>query len=81
MLEWPAARWLGRLSYSLYLWQQFFLVGEVRALVPGLGQLQALPVNIGLTFVVASASYYFIERPAIRTGHRMAHPEAEPQAA
>jgi len=25
-LKWPALRWLGRISYSWYLWQELFVV-------------------------------------------------------
>ena len=53
-----AIRWLGRISYSVYLWQGFF-VGQHQ-----LWALFALP-----TF--ALASYYGIERPCTRFGHRL----------
>jgi peptidoglycan/LPS O-acetylase OafA/YrhL len=47
--------WLGKISYSLYLWQQLFVFGHAR---PWYG--------IGLAVGVASLSYYLIERPALR---------------
>jgi peptidoglycan/LPS O-acetylase OafA/YrhL len=64
LLELPAVRWIGRLSYSLYLWQQLFLFHEG----PGPPFLPRLPLIIGF----AAASYYFIERPMIRLGRRIA---------
>lgn len=50
--------WLGRISYSLYLWQGFFLAQH---------QFWALCV----TPVFALGSYYLIERPCTRLGHRL----------
>jgi peptidoglycan/LPS O-acetylase OafA/YrhL len=52
--------WLGRISYSLYLWQQIFVFGR-----------QAKPWYF-LVFAVAaaSASYYFVEQPMLRLRER-----------
>lgn len=50
--------WLGRVSYSVYLWQGFFLPQH---------QIWALCV----TPVFALGSYYLIERPCTRFGHRI----------
>lgn len=72
LLEHPAARWLGRASYSLYLWQQVFLVALPG--VPSFGAVQTLPLNLVALFTVAAASYYLVERPMIRVGHRLAAP-------
>ena len=48
--------WLGKISYSLYLWQQLFVFGE-----------QAKPwYYIGFALLAASASYYLIELPMLR---------------
>jgi peptidoglycan/LPS O-acetylase OafA/YrhL len=70
VLESPAMRWIGRLSYSLYLWEFFFVY------YPGvpttLGVWQTFPVNLIATVVCATASYYLVERPLIRVGHRLA---------
>jgi peptidoglycan/LPS O-acetylase OafA/YrhL len=72
-LEWSALRWLGRLSYSLYLWQQLFLVwSEFRS--PSMGVLQTFPLNFVCALLCAVGSYYLIERPMIKVGHRMAKP-------
>ncbi len=67
-LEWQPLRWLGHLSYSLYLWQQPF-VSQYHH-----GSLQRFPLNVMLALACACGSYYFVERPAIRLGHRIAHP-------
>lgn len=70
VLENPVMRWIGRLSYSLYLWEFFFVY------YPGvpstLGVWQTFPLNLIATVVCASASYYLVERPLIRVGHRLA---------
>lgn len=71
LLENPAMKWVGRLSYSLYLWQQLFLI-------PGAGYplsvLQRFPLNLGMVFLMAVLSYELVERPMIRLGHRLAPP-------
>lgn len=52
--------WVGTLSYSLYLWQQFFLYRESTS------WWTAFPQNIVLAFFVSILSYYFIEKPFLR---------------
>jgi peptidoglycan/LPS O-acetylase OafA/YrhL len=70
ILETPLLRWIGRLSYSLYLWQQLFLVATPlpypfpidphrHPYFPLLGALS-----------LASASRYIIEKPMIEIGRR-----------
>jgi peptidoglycan/LPS O-acetylase OafA/YrhL len=57
--------YVGVLSYSLYLWQQPFLNRHTSH------AMAAFPLNIVLTFGVALASYYLIERPALRLRARI----------
>lgn len=71
ILENPLMRWVGRLSYSLYLWQQLFLIPGARGL---LSVLQRFPWNLILVFLLAAVSYELVERPMIRLGHRLAPP-------
>jgi peptidoglycan/LPS O-acetylase OafA/YrhL len=52
--------WLGKISYSLYLWQQLFVYGQHGK--PWYGVVFALGV--------ASASYYFVEMPMLRMRDR-----------
>ena len=73
ILELGWMRWIGRLSYSLYLWQQLFLVPG--ATYPW-SRLQTFPVNCLVLFLIAALSYRFIERPIIRLGHRLAPPSS-----
>ncbi len=49
-------RWVGRISYSLYLWQQLFLIPADHSL------LGRFPLNVVAAFAAACASYYLIER-------------------
>lgn len=71
VLETSVFRWVGRLSYSLYLWQQLFLVwAEDR--VPGLGLLQTFPLNLVAVFACAAFSMLLIETPLIAIGHGIA---------
>ncbi|MDR3678100.1 MAG: acyltransferase [Acidobacteriota bacterium] len=65
LLEFSVLRWIGRLSYSLYIWQQLFTFE--RFLPWSSMQLLAL-------FGVAALSFYFIEKPMIRLGYRLAPP-------
>lgn len=52
--------WVGVLSYSLYLWQQFFLNPSQTYPV------QTLPWNLLGAVCAGAASYYLIEQPMIR---------------
>ena len=70
-LELGLFRWIGRLSYSLYLWQQMFFSGHY---YKPLGIWQSLPLNWIMLLGCAAASYYWIERPMMRLGHRLAPP-------
>ncbi|MEP7341485.1 MAG: acyltransferase [Acidobacteriota bacterium] len=80
-LEWRPMLWLGRLSYSLYLWQQLFFVGENAPRPLPVPVLQELPLSILPVFACAVASYYLFETPLIKLGHRLAKRNAVPHAA
>jgi peptidoglycan/LPS O-acetylase OafA/YrhL len=57
----PVSRYLGQISYSLYLWQELFLVVES----PSWGVLRRFPVNIICSIAAAAVSYRFIEKPVL----------------
>lgn len=76
VLEFPALRWLGRLSYSLYIWQQLFLGFGVN--FRPFGFFSAFPINLASTVAVACVSYYLLERPMMQWGHNLARRRAVP---
>jgi peptidoglycan/LPS O-acetylase OafA/YrhL len=59
-LDSPQMRFIGKLSYSLYIWQQLFLGGH--------GPRLPLPIALAAAFVCAYLSYRFVEQPCIRMG-------------
>ncbi len=61
---------VGKLSYSLYLWQQLFLVPPKLLPHPPLGWVQLWPWNWVATFACAAISYRLVEQPLIGLGHR-----------
>ena len=78
-LRGPVGAWLGEISYSLYLFHPivFYVLFELvrQGRVPALAGLHVgtyVFLSVLLTIGVASATYYGIERPAIRLGRRMA---------
>ncbi len=72
LLESTPMRYVGRLSYSLYLWQQLFVVKHFIAYPSPMARLQTWPLNIVMAVACALFSYYVIEQPFIRLGHRLA---------
>ena len=70
LLEHPALRFVGRLSYSLYLWQELFFPGDFRYSGYPIHVLQLPGLNLVSAFACALASYYLVEQPAIRWGQR-----------
>ena len=71
-LEWKAVRWIGTLSYSIYLWQELFLPAVGSELARGFfGRLQHWPWNVPAILVCACLSRYLLEIPMNRLGHRL----------
>jgi len=61
LLNQPILRWLGSISYSVYLWQQLFV--SERLHLHALGYLA--------TLAAAAASFYLVERPFLRLRTRL----------
>jgi len=75
ILDAPPIRLVGRLSYSLYIWQQLFLGGDDSIRL-------ALPLALAAAFICAYLSYRYIEQPFIGFGRQFLtglrpHPSAE----
>ncbi len=64
ILEYEIVKSIGKLSYSLYIWQQLFL-GSTELWIE-YGVLTLFPYNIPIIFICAVCSYYFIEKPFLR---------------
>ena len=60
ILNFAPVMWLGRISYSLYLWQQVFMFGQ-----------HSKPwYYVFWALALAGASYYFVEQPMLRLRER-----------
>lgn len=76
-LELKPLRYIGRWSYSIYLWHALFIAGRVPQVgihAPWLLVLTTRPWRYVATAVMSLASYYFVEKPFVRLGHRLAPP-------
>lgn len=63
----PIVAYVGVLSYSLYIWQELFLLGyPANSSWPF-----AFPTNIFLIFVVSVASYHLLEHPLLNLRRRL----------
>ncbi len=60
LLNVPAIRYIGTLSYSIYLWQELFVERGSPALV------QRFPLNLLCIAALSLFSFYAIEQPALR---------------
>ena len=72
-LESPIIRWVGKISYGLYLyhWPIYLLVTPTRAarLVPGVDVIEGnnlIWLHLAITFAVSTASFYLVEQPVVR---------------
>ena len=74
LLEWGPLQAIGRISYSLYLWQQLFFVPGRKLPGAPLGAWQLWPLNVAAVFACATLSYLVVERPMIRLGHLLTTP-------
>lgn len=78
LLELRPLRWIGTLSYSLYLWQELFLPEAASVTAPGaFAHLQRWPWNVMAILLCACLSRYLVERPMTRLGHRLGRSPVE----
>lgn len=66
-LEFPALRFVGHISYSVYIWHLPILHADIALLQP-----IPLAVRVILIFVISYLSYQFVERPFLQQGRRIA---------
>jgi peptidoglycan/LPS O-acetylase OafA/YrhL len=66
VLNAPGVAWVGRLSYSLYIWQTLFLHHASIEIVGRNGWWNTFPSSWGCILAVAVFSYYCIEQPSLR---------------
>ena len=65
MLNWRPVRYVGALSYSLYIWQQPFFNGyDSYGYAPTPAVLR-FPLNVVAAFAVAAVSYHALEMPVL----------------
>jgi peptidoglycan/LPS O-acetylase OafA/YrhL len=68
LLDLRLLTFIGKVSYSLYIWQQLWM------LFPGspmlFPRLQVFPVNVLMALCFGIASYYLVEKPCIELGRR-----------
>jgi peptidoglycan/LPS O-acetylase OafA/YrhL len=70
LLNWRVADWVGRLSYSLYVWHMLMIFLVVKLLSPQLGAAASAVVALTASFVVAAISFYVVESPLRTIPHR-----------
>lgn len=71
LLESRVFRTVGEMSYSLYLWQQLFLVWS-SSMVLAMAPLQSFPLNLLAAIGCAWLSLHLIEKPMINFGRNLA---------
>lgn len=62
----PILCWFGKVSYSIYLWQQLFIITKE----PSWGLVRTFPFDVCLAIIAGTASYYLLEQPVQRWGRK-----------
>jgi peptidoglycan/LPS O-acetylase OafA/YrhL len=66
--NWAWIRYLGGLSYSIYLYQQLLTYPIMSRL--GTSPIVALVITVAVIIIAAACSYHFVERPFLRLRNR-----------
>lgn len=70
-------RWLGELSYSVYLMHPFAWRAMEPLLGPNVAPMTQLACGLAATLVLAFLTWRLVERPCNALGHKLAQPSAE----
>lgn len=75
---WPLrpVRYLGEVSYGLYLWHLFAL--QLCLHLAGITPLEALGLTLCVTILLASTSWHLVERPILEFGRRASEASLPP---
>lgn len=76
-LNQPVVRWLGIISYPVYLWHQWALAAAGKVVND---QVVRLTLGVAVVIGLAAMSYYLVERPFLTVKERL-RPRTQPSAA
>ncbi|MFH8842699.1 acyltransferase family protein [Streptomyces sp. NPDC017868] len=74
----PVMRFLGRISYGLYLWHIAIIYFWRGDLMPRGSFPELFAVTLGGSIVLATASFYLVESPAMKLRERLGKASAKP---
>ena len=87
--------WIGRLSYSIYLWHRVafrvgeavsrrwlgFSISEIPRAASGAARFASIGLWLAMILLVPAASYYLIEKPFLRLKAKIGNPAGSPSIA
>jgi peptidoglycan/LPS O-acetylase OafA/YrhL len=69
-LEFPPLVWIGKISYGLYLWHYPAFEASRQMLAGRINGILYELLRFGAVFILATASYYFVEKPFLKLKQR-----------